>query len=91
MTARANHAMGMAALVQDRNDEAFDWLRQLVADDGRAAHNREALFGLIDLAEAGRRTNRRAEASRLVEGALAARRANCLRGCSKSAHSAGPC
>ncbi len=71
MTARANHAMGMAALVQDRNDEAFDWLRQLTADDGRAAHNREALFGLIDLAEAGRRTGRLAEASRLVEGALA--------------------
>ncbi|HEX2820274.1 MAG TPA: AAA family ATPase [Streptosporangiaceae bacterium] len=71
MTARANHAMGMAALVQDRNDEAFDWLRQLAADDGRAAHNREALFALIDLAEAARRTGRRAEASRLVEGALA--------------------
>ena len=71
MTARANHAMGMAALVQDQNDEAFDWLRQLAADDGRAAHNREALFGLIDLAEAGRRTARLAEASRLVEEALA--------------------
>ena len=71
MAARANHAMGMAALVEDRNDEAFDWLRRLVADDGLAAHNREALFGLIDLAEAGRRTGRRAEASRLVEGALA--------------------
>jgi DNA-binding CsgD family transcriptional regulator len=71
MTARANHAMGMAALVQDRNDEAFDWLAQLVAGDGRAAHNREALFGLIDLAEAARRTGRRAEASRLVAGALA--------------------
>jgi hypothetical protein len=49
MTAKANHAMGMAALVQDRTDEAFDWLRQL--------------FGLIDLAEAARRTGRRAEAS----------------------------
>ena len=71
MAARANHAMGMAALVEDRNDEAFDWLRQLAADDGRAAHNREALFGLIDLAEAARRTSRQAEASRLVEGALA--------------------
>ena len=70
MAARANHAMGMAALVEDRNDEAFNWLRQLAADDGRAAHNREALFGLIDLAEAGRRTGRQAEASRLVEGAL---------------------
>jgi DNA-binding CsgD family transcriptional regulator len=71
MTARAHHAMGMAALVQDRNEEAFDWLRQLAADDGRAAHYREALFGLIDLAEAGRRTGRQHEASRLVEGALA--------------------
>jgi DNA-binding CsgD family transcriptional regulator len=70
MTARANHAMGMAALVQDRNDEAFDWLRQLATDDGRAAHNREALFGLIDLAEAARRTGRQAEGSRLTEGAL---------------------
>ena len=28
MAARANHAMGMAALVEDRNDEAFDWLRR---------------------------------------------------------------
>ena len=92
MTARANHAMGMAALVQDRNDEAFDWLRQLAADDGRAAHYREALFGLIDLAEAGRRTGRQPEASRLVEGALApARRVSCPRGCSRSAHSAVPC
>jgi DNA-binding CsgD family transcriptional regulator/tetratricopeptide (TPR) repeat protein len=71
VTARANHAMGMAALVQDRNEEAFDWLRRLVADDGRPAHYREALFGLIDLAEAGRRTGRQPEASRLVEGALA--------------------
>jgi DNA-binding CsgD family transcriptional regulator len=71
MTARAHHAMGMAALVQDRNEEAFDWLRQLVTDDGRAAHYREALFGLIDLAEAGRRTGRSREASRLVEAALA--------------------
>jgi DNA-binding CsgD family transcriptional regulator len=70
IAARANHAMGMAALVQDRNDEAFDWLRQLAADDGRGAHPREALFGLIDLAEAARRTDRRAEGRRLVEAAL---------------------
>ena len=90
MTARANHAMGMAALVQDRNDEAFDWLRRLTADGGRAAHNREALFGLIDLAEAGRRTGRLAEASRSLKKASPARRTR-LRGCSKSAHSAGPC
>jgi DNA-binding CsgD family transcriptional regulator len=72
MGARAHHAMGLAALAADRPDEAFDWLRRLVADDGRAAHNREALFGLLDLAEAGRRTGRQAEASHLVEGAFAA-------------------
>jgi len=51
---------------------AFYWLRRLVADDGRASHNREAMFGLIDLAEAGRRTGRLAEASELIEGAFAA-------------------
>jgi DNA-binding CsgD family transcriptional regulator len=70
VTARANHAMGMTALVQDRNDEAFDWLCQLAADGGQGTHYREALFGLIDLAEAARRTGRQPEASRLVEAAL---------------------
>jgi DNA-binding CsgD family transcriptional regulator len=72
LIARANHAMGMAALADDRPDEAFDWLGRLVADDGRASHNREAMFGLIDLAEAGRRTGRQAQARELVEGAFAA-------------------
>lgn len=72
LTARAAHAMGMAALAAGRPDEAFDWLRRLVADDGRASHNREALFGLIDLAEAGRREGRLAEAGQLTEGAFAA-------------------
>lgn len=72
LTARAVHAMGMAALTADRPEEAYHWLRRLVADDGRAAHNREALFGLIDLAEAARRTGRQAEAGPLVEGAFAA-------------------
>jgi DNA-binding CsgD family transcriptional regulator len=72
ISARAHHAMGMAALAEGRPDEAFDWLRLLVADDGRAAHNREALFGLIDLAEAGRRTDRGDEAGQLTEGAFAA-------------------
>ncbi len=52
LIARAVHAMGMAALADGRPDEAFGWLRRLVAGDGRAAHNREAMFGLIDLAEA---------------------------------------
>jgi DNA-binding CsgD family transcriptional regulator len=72
LTARAVHAMGMAALTAGRPDEAFDWLRRLVADDGRASHNREAMFGLIDLAEAGRRTDRQAEAGQLTESAFAA-------------------
>ena len=72
LTARAVHAMGMAALAAGRPDEAFDWLRRLVADDGRASHNREAMFGLTDLAEAGRRTDRQAEARALTEGAFAA-------------------
>jgi DNA-binding CsgD family transcriptional regulator len=72
LTARAVHAMGMAALTAGRPDEAFDWLLRLVADDGRASHNREAMFGLIDLAEAGRRTDRQAEAGQLTESAFAA-------------------
>jgi DNA-binding CsgD family transcriptional regulator len=72
LTARAVHAMGMAALAAGRPDEAFEWLRRLVAGDGRASHNREAMFGLIDLAEAGRRTDRQAEARALTEGAFAA-------------------
>ena len=71
LAARAVHAMGMAALVADRPEEAYDWLRRLVGDDGRAAHNREALFGLIDLAEAARRTGRQAEAGPLIEGVYA--------------------
>ena len=62
MLARAQHAMGMAALTADRPDEAYGWLRRLVTADGRAAHYRESLFGLIDLAEAARRTGREAEA-----------------------------
>ena len=68
LTARAVHAMGMASLVADRPEEAYDWLRRLVADDGRASHQREALFGLIDLAEAARRTGRQGEAGPLIEG-----------------------
>jgi DNA-binding CsgD family transcriptional regulator len=72
LIARAVHAMGMAALADGRPDEAYDWLRRLVADDGRASHNREALFGLIDLAEAARRTSRQPQASALIEGAFAA-------------------
>jgi DNA-binding CsgD family transcriptional regulator/tetratricopeptide (TPR) repeat protein len=72
LTARAVHAMGMAALAADRPDEAYDWLGRLVGDDGRAAHNREALFGLIDLAEAARRTGHGAEAGPLIEGVYAA-------------------
>jgi len=72
LTARAVHAMGMAALADDRPEEAYDWLRRLVAGDGRASHNREALFGLIDLAEAARRTGRQAEAGPLIEGVFAA-------------------
>jgi DNA-binding CsgD family transcriptional regulator len=72
LVARAVHAMGIAALADGRADEAFDWLRRLVADDGRASHNREAMFGLIDLAEAARRTGRQAQAGELLEGAFAA-------------------
>ena len=72
LNARAVHAMGMTALAADRPDEAYDWLRRLVADDGRAAHKREAMYGLIDLAEAARRTGRQAEAGALVEGVFAA-------------------
>jgi DNA-binding CsgD family transcriptional regulator len=68
LTARAVHAMGMASLVANRPEEAYDWLRRLVADDGRASHQREALFGLIDLAEAARRTGRQDEVSPLIEG-----------------------
>jgi DNA-binding CsgD family transcriptional regulator len=69
MIARAQHAMGMAALTADRPDEAFSWLRRLVTDDGRAVHYRESLFGLIDLAEAARRTGREAEVRELVQAA----------------------
>jgi DNA-binding CsgD family transcriptional regulator len=69
MIARAQHAMGMAALTADRPDEAFSWLRRLVSDDGRAVHYRESLFGLIDLAEAARRTGREAEVRELVQEA----------------------
>jgi DNA-binding CsgD family transcriptional regulator len=68
LIARAVHAMGMAALVADRPEEAYDWLRRLVGDDGRASHQREALFGLIDLAEAARRTGRQNETGPLIEG-----------------------
>jgi hypothetical protein len=71
MTARASHALGLATLTEDRLDEAFDWLSRLVAHDGQAAHYREALFGLIDLAEAGRRNGQRSETSQLVGGAQA--------------------
>jgi DNA-binding CsgD family transcriptional regulator len=70
MLARAQHAMGLAALTADRPDEAYGWLRRLVAADGRAAHYRESLFGLIDLAEAARRTGREAEVAEVVEHAF---------------------
>src|SRR6202012_3805135 len=48
LIAQATRVMGMAALIEGRPEEAFDWLRRLVADRGRATHKREAVFGLID-------------------------------------------
>ena len=60
-----------AALTEGPLDEAFDWLSRLVAHDGQPAHYRAAVFGLIDLAEVGRRNGRRSETSQLAEGAQA--------------------
>jgi len=71
LTARAYHAMGVASLVDGRNEEAYGHLLRLVTADRRAVHYSEAPPGLLDLAEAARRTKDGSQACDLIEAVFA--------------------
>jgi DNA-binding CsgD family transcriptional regulator/tetratricopeptide (TPR) repeat protein len=70
LAVRAIHVTGMAAAMNDQHEEAFAQLSRLVTADGGPAHYREGIYGLMDLADAARRTGRGQEGARLVESAF---------------------
>lgn len=67
VTARARHALGLAALADADYLMAYGQLRQLFTDDGAAWHYHVSYLGVADLAAAAARTERRTEARALLE------------------------
>ena len=67
VTARARHALGLAALADGDYLMAYGQLRQLFTDDGAAWHYHVSYLGVADLAAAAARAERRTEARTLLE------------------------
>jgi DNA-binding CsgD family transcriptional regulator len=67
ITARAWHALGLAALADADYPAAYDQLRQLFTDDGTPWHYHVSYLGVADLAAAAARVKRRTEARALLE------------------------
>jgi DNA-binding CsgD family transcriptional regulator/tetratricopeptide (TPR) repeat protein len=67
VTARARHALGLAALADADYLTAYGHLRQLFTDDGAALHYHASYLGVADLAAAAARAERRTEARALLE------------------------
>ena len=67
VTARARHALGLAALADGDYLMAYGQLRQLFTDDGAAWHYHVSYLGVADLAGAAVRAERRIEARALLE------------------------
>jgi DNA-binding CsgD family transcriptional regulator/tetratricopeptide (TPR) repeat protein len=66
VTARARHALGLAALADGDYLMAYGQLRQLFADDGAPWHYHVSYLGVADLAAAAARADRRIEARDLL-------------------------
>jgi DNA-binding CsgD family transcriptional regulator len=54
VTARARHALGLAALADGDHARAYGQLRQLFTDDGQPLHHHVSYLGVADLAAAAR-------------------------------------
>jgi DNA-binding CsgD family transcriptional regulator len=67
VTARARHALGLAALAEGDYLMAYGQLRQLFADDGTPLHYHISYLGVADLAAAAARADRRIEARDLLK------------------------
>lgn len=67
VTARARHALGLAALADGDYLMAYAQLRQLFTDDGAAWHYHVSYLGVADLAAAAARAERRTEARALLD------------------------
>ncbi len=67
VTARARHALGLAALADGDYVMAYGQLRQLFTDDGVPWHYHVSYLGVADLAAAAARAERRIEAQDLLE------------------------
>lgn len=67
VTARARHALGLAALADADYLTAYGQLRQLFTDDGAAWHYHVSYLGVADLAAAAARAECRTEARALLE------------------------
>jgi hypothetical protein len=70
VAARARRALGVAALADSSNHQAFTQLRGLFSEDGTPLHNYASYLGVADLAAAAARANRRIEGSDVIENAL---------------------
>jgi len=70
VAARARRALGVAALADSSNHQAFTQLRGLFSEDGTPLHNYASYLGVADLAAAAVRANRRIEGRDVIENAL---------------------
>ena len=61
VTARARHALGLAALAEGDSVMAYGQLRQLFTDEGAPLHYHISYLGIADLAAAAARADRRIE------------------------------
>jgi DNA-binding CsgD family transcriptional regulator len=67
VTARARHALGLAALAEGDYLMAYGQLRQLFTDDGTPLHYHVSYLGVADLTAAAARADRRIEARDLLQ------------------------
>jgi DNA-binding CsgD family transcriptional regulator len=70
VAARAQRALGVAALADGSYLQAFTQLRRLFSDDGTPLHNYASYLGVADLAAAAVRADRRMEGCDVIELAL---------------------
>jgi DNA-binding CsgD family transcriptional regulator len=70
VTARARHALGLAALADGGHLVAYAQLRQLFCPDGSPLHHHVSYLGLADLAAAAVRSGRQLEGREILERAL---------------------
>jgi DNA-binding CsgD family transcriptional regulator len=70
VAARAQRALGVAALADGSYLQAFTQLRALFSEDGTPLHNYASYLGVADLAAAAVRAERRMEGCDVIEDAL---------------------